>query len=318
MKFESFERLTMHTSLRDCFRNINSRNGLAVNFLIVSFLLAAVLPAYNFLVISPLFGKFLAESSNSAAVRVARHFASMFDHKKTVLSRDLIRINGSDDIDELRSDFRLTKLKVYSNSGETLFSTDPDDIGSTNRERYFHEIVAKGNIVTKSLTKKSESLEGELMPSDVIETYLPVMSGDNFLGAFEIYYDITAEKSRLSKMLTRSSVLVFLIALSLLIASMVILFIEKKIIHRRKHMETEREQLIADLQEALARVKTLKRLLVICSNCKDIRDDKGDWNKIESYFNDRTGSEFSHSICPKCAKKLYPELLIEDNCVGDE
>ena len=169
----------MHTSLRGYYRNIISNNGLAVNFLIVSFLLVTVLPVYNFLVISPLFGQFLAESTNNAAVRVARHFASMFDQKKTVLSSDHIKFDESSDINELRSDFRLAKLKVFSNSGEILFSTDPEDIGNTNTQKYFHEVVAKGNIVTKGITKETESLEGELMPVDVIETYVPVMSGKN-------------------------------------------------------------------------------------------------------------------------------------------
>lgn len=308
----------MHTSLRGYFRNNISNNGLAINFLIVSFLLVTVLPVYNFLVISPLFGQFLAESTNNAAVRVARHFASMFDQKNSVLSSDHIKFDESSAINELRSDFRLAKLKVFSNSGEILFSTDPDDIGGTNTESYFHEIVAKGNIVTKTLTKETESLEGELMSADVIETYLPVMNGENFLGALEIYYDITAEKNQLNKMLTRSSVLVFSIALALLIASMVILFIEKKHIHKRKHMEKEREKLISDLQDAIAKVNTLKRLLVICSNCKNVRDDKGYWNQIESYIRDHTDSEFSHSVCPKCARKLYPELLNENNCDHDE
>ena len=308
----------MPTTFRGYFRNHILNNGIVVNLLIVSFLLVTVLPVYNFLVISPLFGQFLTESTNNAAVRVARHFASMFDQKKTVLSSDHIKFDESSVINELRSDFRLAKLKIFSNSGEILFSTDPDDIGSINTERYFHEIVAKGNIVTKTLTKKTESLEGELMSADVIETYLPVMSGEKFLGAFEIYYDITAEKNQLKKMITRSSVLVFSISIALLIASMVILFIEKKTIYKRKHIEKEREKLVADLQDAVAKVNTLERLLVICSNCKNIRDDKGYWNQIESYIHDHTVSEFSHSICPKCAKKLYPELLDENNCNLDK
>jgi hypothetical protein len=267
-----------------------------------------VLPVYNFLVISPLFSKFLAESTNNTAVRVARHFASMFGQNETVLNKDHIKFDESSDINELRSDFRLTKLKIFSNSGEILFSTDPEDVGNTNTQRYFHEVVAKGNIVTKGVTKETESLEGELMSVDVIETYVPVMSGENFLGAFEIYYDITAEKQQLNKMLTRSSVLVFSIALGLLIASMVILFIEKKVIHKRKHMVKEREKLIADLQDAIAKVNTLSGLLPICSNCKQIRDNTGSWNQIESYISQHSEAELTHSICPECAKILYPDL----------
>ena len=298
----------MQTSYRDFVRSNIFNNGYLRNILIVSILLVTVLPLYNFLVISPLFSKFLAESTNNTSVRVAKHFASMFGQNKTVLNKDHIQFDESRDINELRSDFRLTKLKIYSNSGEVLFSTDPEDIGNTNTQKYFHEVVAKGNIVTKGITKETESLEGELMPVDVIETYVPVMSGKNFIGAVEIYYDITAEKQQLNKMLTRSSVLVFLIALGLLIASMVILFIEKKIIYKRKLMQKERENLIADLQDAIAKINTLKGLLPICANCKKIRDDKDRWEQIEFYIREHSEAEFTHSICPECAKKLYPDL----------
>jgi hypothetical protein len=278
------------------------------NILIVSILLVAVLPVYNFLVIYPLFSKFLTESTNIAAVRVARHFASMFDQNKTVLDKDHIKFDESSDIYELRSDFRLTKLKIFSSSGEVLFSTDSEDIGNTNTHHYFHEVVAKGNIVTQGITKKNESLEGELMPVDVIETYVPMMSGEKFIGAAEIYYDITAEKQQLNKVLTRSSVLVFSIVLGLLTASMVILFIEKKINYKRKHMEKEREKLIVDLQDAIAQVNTLKGFLPICSNCKKIRDDKDRWKEIEFYLSEHSEVEMTHSICPECARKLYPDL----------
>jgi sensor histidine kinase regulating citrate/malate metabolism len=298
----------VQTSYRDFVKSNIFNNGYLRNILIVSILLVTVLPLYNFLVISPLFSKFLAESTNNTSVRVAKHFASMFGQNKTVLNKDHIQFDESRDINELRSDFRLTKLKIYSNSGEVLFSTDPEDIGNTNTQKYFHEVVAKGNIVTKGITKETESLEGELMPVDVIETYVPVMNGKNFIGAVEIYYDITAEKQQLNKMLTRSSVLVFLIALGLLIASMVILFIEKKIIFKRKLMQKEREKLIADLQDAIAKINTLKGLLPICANCKKIRDDKDRWEQIESYIREHSEAEFTHSICPECVKKLYPDL----------
>jgi hypothetical protein len=74
-------------------------------------------------------------------------------------------------------------------------------------------------------------------------------------------------------------------------------------------VEKERENLIAKLQDAVAKIKTLRGLLPICSSCKKIRDDKGYWNQIESYIRDHSEAEFTHGICPKCAKKLYPELL---------
>jgi len=76
----------------------------------------------------------------------------------------------------------------------------------------------------------------------------------------------------------------------------------------RKQAEEEREKLHSNLQEAFDNIKTLKGLLPICANCKNIRDDKGYWNQIEAYIRDRSDAEFSHSICPDCAEKLYSDL----------
>ena len=72
-----------------------------------------------------------------------------------------------------------------------------------------------------------------------------------------------------------------------------------------KRAEIEREQLITELQEALGNVKTLSRLLPICSSCRKVRDDEGYWNQIESYIKKNTEIDFSHGLCPECAEKLY-------------
>ncbi|MDZ7695643.1 MAG: GAF domain-containing protein [Deltaproteobacteria bacterium] len=82
---------------------------------------------------------------------------------------------------------------------------------------------------------------------------------------------------------------------------------------KRIQAEKEREKTIDELKMALAEVKTLSGLLPICSSCKKIRDDKGYWSQIEKYVSDRSDAQFSHSICPECAKRLYPEYQIYKN-----
>ena len=82
-------------------------------------------------------------------------------------------------------------------------------------------------------------------------------------------------------------------------------------ITERKLAQEEREKLISKLQEALDNIKTLKGLLPICANCKKIRDDKGYWNQIEAYIRDRSDAEFSHGICPDCAKKVFSDFLLK-------
>jgi PAS domain S-box-containing protein len=81
----------------------------------------------------------------------------------------------------------------------------------------------------------------------------------------------------------------------------------------RNRIESEREKLISQLQDALAKVKTLRGLIPICASCKKIRDDKGYWNQIEVYIRDHSEVDFSHGLCPECIKKLYGDILGPDN-----
>ena len=70
---------------------------------------------------------------------------------------------------------------------------------------------------------------------------------------------------------------------------------------------------IDELEEALSHIAKLEGILPICSFCKKIRiegtdpEDKKQWLPIEGYISERTEAQFSHSICPECMKKYYPD-----------
>ena len=66
-----------------------------------------------------------------------------------------------------------------------------------------------------------------------------------------------------------------------------------------------------ELQEAHAKIKTLRGLLPICASCKKIRDDKGYWNQLEAYIQNNSHAEITHGICPECMKELYGDFLEE-------
>ena len=75
------------------------------------------------------------------------------------------------------------------------------------------------------------------------------------------------------------------------------------------HMLGEKNKRLSDY---LSEIQTLRGILPICASCKKIRDDKGYWNQIEAYISDHSEAQFSHGICPDCAKKLYPEFYKGD------
>ena len=84
-------------------------------------------------------------------------------------------------------------------------------------------------------------------------------------------------------------------------------------ITRRKQLEQEQKNLIQKLQDALEKIKTLRGLIPICAACKNIRDDRGFWHRVEEYISEHSEAIFSHGVCPDCMKKLYPEVNMEDS-----
>lgn len=85
-----------------------------------------------------------------------------------------------------------------------------------------------------------------------------------------------------------------------------------EMIKKRKTVEEERENIVVELQKAIAEVKVLRGILPICSICKNIRNDEGYYEQIENYIHKHSGVDFSHTICPNCMKKHYPEYLEDE------
>jgi diguanylate cyclase (GGDEF)-like protein len=163
--------------------------------ILLAFFTVLILPAYTFFYLYPTIGSKIIGEREANAQQLARHLVRMLE---TNNSRELTKETTSaffvKQIDEARNDFNLLKVKVFSPEGDIIYSTDKSEIGQKNTNPYFHEYVAKGKPYTKVVKKDEPSLEYEIISRDVVETYAPIMGANTFLGAFEIYYDITEAK----------------------------------------------------------------------------------------------------------------------------
>ena len=133
-------------------------------------------------------------------------------------------------------------LKMFSASGEVVFSGNPDEIGEINQRSYFRDIVAKGKVYAEVVPKDKESLEGLKVTSDVLETYVPLTNNRKFLGAVEIYYEIADTKKQLDRLISQSSAITFMFAAGLLISVIVLLVQENTSMKKRRQLEAERLQ----------------------------------------------------------------------------
>lgn len=77
---------------------------------------------------------------------------------------------------------------------------------------------------------------------------------------------------------------------------------EKELLRRK---DEELEEANAQLQTILSQVQELGGIHNLCSGCKKVQDDKGDWQSIDSYLKKQTKMEFSHCICPECADEFH-------------
>ncbi len=220
------------------------------NILIVSLSIATALSFYNIFFIYPSFTDLLIESTKKDSIRSARHLSVMFFPEQNELTENYFSVDLLKEIASHKDDFALMKIKIYSKSGKTLFSTDVNDVGVINKLKYFHEIVALGKVHTQVVAKDTVSLEGSKVTVDVVETYVPLMNGDNFLGAFEIYYDITNRKKKLDNLTSKSTTVLVSLTVGLLFAIIIIFFKENKTTADRKRAEAallESEEKLAEI-----------------------------------------------------------------------
>jgi tetratricopeptide (TPR) repeat protein len=136
---------------------------------------------------------------------------------------------------------------------------------------------------------------------------VPVCWGQGFLGVLNVGADASRSFSQADAELLG----LFATQAAIAIRNAWLYEAAQEEIAERKRAEEQREKLIAELREALARVKTLSGLLPICAACKKIRDDQGYWHQVEVYVRDHSEADFTHGICPDCRQRLYPELYPE-------
>ena len=198
-----------------------------------------IYPIYNLFFVYPSFTEFLATSVEKTAIRTAEYLSAELIDELT--ESDQITIDPAPVYKamQLKESFQLTKLKIFSSSGEVVFSTVQKEIGDKNESHYFFETVAKGNLYSNIVTKGTPTMEGKPSYFDVVEVYVPIMKNERFLGAFEIYYDITERKESLDFLLKNFAYSSFLISLLLFVVTVVVIIKAGSGAASRKQIESD-------------------------------------------------------------------------------
>jgi len=271
------------------------------NIFILSLIIAITLPTTVILYIFPLFSAQLIKNTEDEAQRVAKHLMIMIVPDLNELNQESLPAELLNKIEKMTEEFNLMKLKIFSKPGKVLYSTTSRDIGVINKNRYFQDIVAKGKVYTKIVGKNTKSLENQIVNADVIETYVPIMKSDAFVGAFEIYYYMTARQKGLDKLLSKSSIALILLAISLWGVNVFVLI-------KAGHNIAQRERADEALRESEEKYRSITESMVdamyICS--PDFRVEFMNPAMINKIGYDATGEHCFQTIygldkkCPWC------------------
>jgi hypothetical protein len=251
------------------------------------------------------------------AVKVGR---SLFEQQKYVITSigsngkycfhiDKTNILEIDDYIRFQlHNFDILKIKIYSLSSQIIYSSDQKIIGKTDSENHRLQRALAGE-VDSHIGKKDKMLdlvdEAKFNVS-VVETYVPIRVGNDVIGVFELYTDVTSYRREILQTVAATVFCLTVILLSVFAGSYLVL---RKVIRLLRVSQQELADNLQQLQEALSKVKQLEGIIPICAWCNKIRDDKESWHQMESYIASHSEAKFSHGVCPECYEKEMLKVL---------
>lgn len=272
--------------------------------------------------IYPSFTEVLVQNTESEATRTGHYLQKSILNNFNQVSYHLTK-EVHEKFEEARDDFDLWKIKLFSQNGEIVYSTDKRDIGKINTKPYFHEFVSEGNTFTKIVKKDTKSLEGQLVAADVVETYIPVMLEGKFAGAFELYVDITDSKRAMDKLVQRNSWFIYILS------TFVILLVGWSIVSYRNslnererfenQLEEERRLLEKSNQRLIAILNELPFSVALIDKKRKIRwGNRALFNLLEGVSEkDLFGKDCGDYLCP-CPTSECPVLDLAEEVQGTE
>ncbi len=206
-------------------------------FVILLFL-GILFPVINIYFVFPHFTHLFIKNVEDEAVRLGKHLSDLYFADDMQVDADAVK-RVADTVEDHIKDLNLLNLKIFTPTGLVLYSVKKEDIGVINKKDYFHNIVAAGKPFTKLVEKDSISLEGQTIVADVIETYVPIMSKGKFMGAFEIYYNVTNKKEELRSAIVKASAIPIIMTFGGLVLTVIILLQLDTTMNRQIRAEKE-------------------------------------------------------------------------------
>ncbi|MBU0960244.1 MAG: HD domain-containing protein, partial [Proteobacteria bacterium] len=220
------------------------------SFMLISLSVPVFIFLRSYFLVLPQFSEKLLIYSEEESQRTASHLTKHF----ITLDQDQIVINKilQSNTNAIMAEFGLEKIKLFSKQGRILFSSSKEDIGKMNEHAYFHQIVAKGEMFSKIVNKNHKTLEGRVVARDVAEIYIPIKYENTFIGAFELYYDLTERKEELDALFKKEAYADIVISLILIGIVLIMVFHTSRAILKEKAAKAQLKTINQNLEQIVA------------------------------------------------------------------
>lgn len=216
-----------------------------LGILALAVLCAVALPLINTLVIYPAYTKIMVGTFEDAARRLAV-LTIPPSIKHTRLSPAVLDTpRFLADVYRLETDFGLLRVRVLAPSGKILYSTDTAEIDSVESGPIFTGMVSKGRRYARLGVMRRKPARGEASSIDTVETFVPIMRGKDFLGAFELVFDVSGPKRELERFNLYATAGSFVISFALL--AVVLLLIRQEA--AKEHSRLQADKLREDVEQ---------------------------------------------------------------------
>ena len=185
---------------------------------VVSIITIVLFPLFTLFHQYPNMTRLLEEFTLNEAVGIAKYLSALIVVDDQELEPGSLSRETVNQIRKVERDARFIRLRIYSPSGQILYSSEPEEIGEVNQDPYFRQILAAPKVLAEQVERGEMSSENRYMTTDVVETYVPIIREGRLIGVFEIYYDISTEKQKLRSLINLSSAVLFGMAAVLVIA----------------------------------------------------------------------------------------------------
>jgi HD-GYP domain-containing protein (c-di-GMP phosphodiesterase class II) len=212
----------MHDSNKFTFKEVVLnvfKNRTLTYIFILALVLPVIFPIYGQSVVIPKYNNYIVKLSEQQAIKVTnfigKHF---FDGEHDVA----LTVKEKEELYQSARDLGAVKLRIFDDKGKIINSTKTSEIGIVNNKTYFHEKVAKGEIFTKLVRKGEKSVEGQKFLKDVAEIYVPCTSEGVFLGATEVYFDVTDQLAGIRELIKKSMKVSFSMSFTLMVLTLLV------------------------------------------------------------------------------------------------